>query len=521
MAVAPTQEPVRVAGELRIAVRDDIRTLNPYVAQNSSEQFAMSLLYDTLLDQEADGTLRPNLAEGWELARDGSSATFWLNPQARWHDGQSVAAEDVAFSFTFAARHQLPGLAQVITIVDRVEAITPSEVRFTLVALRADALRLLGTQLRIVPARLWDEVDDPLAYPNLDGPIGSGPFLFVAHTPEEQLVLRNARGHHVGYGVDTLVLEILRNDDAGLEALVEGTVDALGWDAAPAIVRAVLDNPDAYGTIRVAEAPSQQLVALLLNLRRAPYDNQALRCALAKALDVQAIIAQVAIGWGDTATAGLFAPNSPWLNPDIAPITVDQPQATKELDAAGFLDRDGDGLREGSDGSPMRIAIACPELPAPTRVAELAAANWQAVGIATEVVAIAQDAIVPTLVRAEFDVVVQTMPTSGPETLYSYFHRSRGVLNNGRVTGLNYSGYANPECDDLIRDCQQELDPSQRQALLNQLQEILAVDLPLIPLYYPDVLSLYRDDRFQGWSAQPDVGLLSRATIANLTVSAD
>jgi len=82
--------------------------------------------------------------------------------------------------------------------------------------------------------------------------------------------------------------------------------------------------------------------------------------------------------------------------------------------------------------------------------------------------------------------------------------------------GLNYSGYASARYDELAAASLEEFDTDRRRKLLSDLQAELAADLPLIPLYVPRTLNLYRDDRFVGWSGQPGSGLLSRATIASL-----
>jgi peptide/nickel transport system substrate-binding protein len=518
----PTSAPVRVAGELRLAVREDVKTLNPYLAANTSEEFVASLLYDTLLDDDSRGSFRPNLAERWELAADGINLTFWLNPQARWHNGQPVTAEDVVFSFHLVRQKQFPGLVRIVALIDRGEAISPREVKFTLLTRRADAVRLLGTQLRIVPADPWQTVEDPLHYANWDNPVGSGPFLFVRRIEGEQLVFRNARTHHhMGSSVDALVVEILRNEDRALQALKDGELDALGWDVAPSVAHDVQDRPDTYVGIKLAEAPGLRTHTLLFNLRKAPYDNRAFRQALAHALNTQAVVDEVLMGFGDVATAGLIPAASPWRNTNIPPIAFDPQQAMEKLGAAGFLDRDGDGLRENPDGSALRIPIACTDLPTPLRVAELIAASWEAVGIAAEVSSMAQDLVMPALMEAQFDVILHNISLNEPEMAHFYFHTSRGVLNNGYVPGLNYGGYANPEYDDVATASQKELDPAKRQEMLHQLQEILAMDLPQIPLYHPRVLNLYRDDHFAGWSTEPGIGLLSRTSIANLTISMD
>ena len=187
-----------------------------------------------------------------------------------------------------------------------------------------------------------------------------------------------------------------------------------------------------------------------------------------------------------------------------------------KLDAAGFRDRDGDGLRENPDGSALLIPISCVDLPVPLDVAELVAVNLQAVGLSTEVSAIAQDEWMPILMQAQFDVVMYSISLGEPEMTFFHFHSSRGALNEGHVSGFNYGGYANPEFDEITAAAQKEQNPVKRQELLYQLQDILATDLPQIPLYSPHVLSLFRSDRFTRWQAQPGLGLLHRTMVTNL-----
>jgi len=513
----PTRTPPPVAGELRLAVREDIKTLNPYLVANASEGFVVSLLYDTLLDSDSHGELEPNLAERWELTPDSLNLTLWRNPLARWHDDQPVTADDVVFSFDLVGQQEFPGLARLVALVDRVEATSPREVRFVLLAAQANAVRLLTTQLRIVPAHVWKNVPDALTYTNRDEPVGSGPFRLVEFVQEERVVLRNIRTHHCTRSrAETIFVQIVRDEDRALQALKDDELDAIGWDIAPSLARDVLDAADDYVGIQVAQSPGVDTHTLLLNLRKAPYDNPTFRQALAQAIDAEVIVETVFLRFGDVARASLFPATSPWRNANIPPIAFNPEEAMSKLDAAGFRDRDGDGLRENPDGSALRIPISCVELPVPLDVAELVAVNLQAVGLSTEVSAIAQDEWMPMLMQAQFDVVLYNISLSEPEMTFFHFHSSRGALNEGHVSGFNYGGYANPEFDEITAAAQKEQNPVKRQELLYQLQDILATDLPQIPLYSPHVLNLFRSDRFTRWQAQPGLGLLHRTMVANL-----
>jgi peptide/nickel transport system substrate-binding protein len=513
----PTATSLPVLGELRLAVREDIKTLNPYRLTNDSEAFVVSLVYDTLLSSDSEGQLAPGLAERWDLTPDGVNLTFWLNPQARWHHGQPVTAADVLFSFEFVREQQFPGLARLMALVDRVEALSPDEVKFTLLGRQADAARLLGTQWVILPSVVWENVDDPLIYTNLDNPIGSGPYAFEQFVAEERVVLRNTAAHYQTQPrAATIVVTILRDEDRALQALRDGELDAIGWDVEPALARRVLDNPEEYAGIRVAEAPGVETWTLLLNLRRAPYDSPAIRQALAQGVDREAIIEAVLNGFGDVAAPGLFPTASVWRNKDIEPIPFDPQAAVAQLEFAGFDDVDGDGLREKTDGSALRMPIACVELPVPLQVAERVAADLRALGLSSEVTAIPQDEWIPTLMQAQFDVALYSIPVNGPEMLFFYLHSSRGTRNGDHTSGLNYGGYANPQFDEMASASLQELDPLQRQELVYRMQEILAVDLPHIPLYCPRMLNLFRTERFTRWQMQPGSGLLNRATVGDL-----
>ena len=514
----PTATPVRVAGELHLAVREDIETLNPYLVSNASEEFVISLVFDTLLDCDMGGSLVPNLAQGWELADDGVTLVFRLNTQARWHNGEPVTVEDVLFSFELVLREQLPGMARIAALIDRVEAPTAQEIKFVLLTRRADAVRLLGTQVRIVPSDLWEDVGDPLSYANLDYPVGSGPFSVLGPIEGNPGVLVNTKTHHCTKPmISSLVLEILHDEDEALQMLERGELDALGWDVPVELARAVNDDQETHADIVLIDCPGISTHTVLLNLRKAPYDSVAFREALAQAVDAAAIIDQVLMGFGDAALPSLSPPASPWRDEEITPIAYDPRQAMERLEAAGFRDRDGDGLRENPDGSGLVVSFVCSDLPVSMRVAELVATNWETVGISTEVTAVEQDLVVPTLVQAQFDAILHSISLGDAEMDFFHFHSSRGVIKQGRVFGLNYGGYANPDFDEIVSVSLGEQDLAARRDLLHQVQDILARDVPQIPLYVPRVVNLYRSDRFVGWSAEPGVGVLNRRCVANLS----
>jgi ABC-type oligopeptide transport system substrate-binding subunit len=142
--------------------------------------------------------------------------------------------------------------------------------------------------------------------------------------------------------------------------------------------------------------------------------------------------------------------------------------------------------------------------------------NLMAVGISSTVTAVPQDKWVPTLLQAQFEAALHEIDFADPAAVLAAFQTARGVLKDGRISGLNYGGYASPEFDELAAAAQRARDATARRDLLYQLQAVLAADLPQIPLYSPRLLSLFREERFGGWTAQPGIGLLHRRTVLGL-----
>jgi peptide/nickel transport system substrate-binding protein len=407
--------------------------------------------------------------------------------------------------------------------VDRVEAIHLHEVKLALIAPRSDAVRLLTTQVPILPEAVWRGAEHPLRVSNLENPIGSGPFRLVAFLPGERVILENTGNHHsLRPSVQSVVVEIVRDEDRALEMLQNAELDGIGWSIAPHLVRSVLDDPETYAGIRVAQAPDLVVQTLLLNLRKTPYDDPAFRRAIALAINVEDMVERVLLGLGGTASAGLFLETSPWRDANIAPLAHEPDEAERLLEAAGFRDSNGDGLREEPEGNGLQAAVACMDLPVPLQIAELVAGYLKAIGIDSHVDPVAQDAWMPTLMQARFGIALHAIAVTGSETALLHFGSSHGALDDERVSGQNFGGYASPQFDEAATAAVAEPEPTAQWELAGQIQNILAADLPQIALYTPRVLSLFRSDHFTGWRTMPGHGLLHRATVSSLTpVTAD
>jgi len=507
-----------VSGELHLAVRENIHSLNPFATTNESEAYVAGMIYDTLLTYEPGTGFAPNLAERWELTGEGRSVTVWLDPRARWHDGTVVSAADVVFTFGLIRAGTLPGWAPIAAALSRVEAISPVEVQLTLLDTREEIVRQVCTRVPIVPAALWQAVPNPAALVNLERPVGSGPFILESYVEAERLVLRNTQIHPArGSTLATLVIDIIRDETAALQALNEGKVDALGWDALPAMVADVRDHADKYPGLRWTAAAGGRQRVILFNLRLAPCDDLRLRAALREAVDVASIIKQAVYGLAEPATGDPFAPSSEWHDPTLPAPSYNPQAAIEALEVAGYRDGNGDGIRERPDGSALLIPISCAKVDTEQKIASLIVAGWKAVGIAAKVVTVAPEQILPALMTGSFQAVLTDLDLVEQSDVYDYFHSSQGEMRGGRTVGRNYGGYASATFDRTAELLLEATEDQQRLSLTRQAQRELAEQVPWLPLFSPYVLSLHSETRFAGWVPVPGVGLLDRRAIAGLT----
>ena len=221
------------------------------------------------------------------------------------------------------------------------------------------------------------------------------------------------------------------------------------------------------------------------------------RKALAFATDKQQIIDVALLGLGVPGLGLVVDSMGEWYNGELMDYAYDPEAANALLDEAGYLDTNGDGVREMPDGSrDLRFRFYWPNdvIEAP-RVAELLSQMWGDIGVGLELQALDPDALTsvccPTF---DFDIILWGWRSDpDPSFLLS-------VLTTDEIsTGTSETGYANPEYDELFRAQATELDPVARKEIVWEMQDIMLRDLPYIIPYYQQEVQAYRTDRFTGW----------------------
>ncbi|MCY1351353.1 Oligopeptide-binding protein AppA [compost metagenome] len=219
-------------GTLRLASYGGFDSLNPFIPKGNVEG-RVGLVYDTLTYHSPDEPFTEYglLAEKIEKAPDNGSVRFYLNPGARFHDGQPVTADDVKFTFEMMMQHGDPMYRNYYADVAQVVVESPQKVRFDFKHQGNRELPLILGQLQIIPKHWWAERD--FTKTSLEPPLGSGPYKVASLESGRSIRYERVkdwwgkdlpvnRGQN---NFDAIVIDYYRDMSVALEAFKGGQFD--------------------------------------------------------------------------------------------------------------------------------------------------------------------------------------------------------------------------------------------------------------------------------------------------------
>ncbi len=527
-AANSTNAPTEPAA-LRIGWPGSPDTLNPGTGILAEAYTIYALVYDTIFNLEFDGTFSLGIAESYTTSDDGTVWTFKIRQGVKFHDGQSLTAQDVAFSLNLYKAHEdFPYLNFYTLYFESIEAPDDTTVILTL----TEAIPNLESQLLalyILPAHLWSQYSEGSAAAEFENAemIGSGPFKLEEYKQNEFVhLIANPDHFQNAPKVDEIIFQTFGNEDALVQALQTGQVDMI--NELPNTAVPVLGRADNVQVVTGAPlSPSvRDIIINQLDPANCPPDvgqctghpalrDRTVRLALAHATDKQNIIDVAMLGLAKPGLTLVASGQAYWYNDTIQDYVFDIATANQLLDEAGYQDSDGDGVREMPDGSrPLTFRLQwANDIPEAPRIAELLGQTWSQIGIKTEPQAVDPDALTAACCPA-FDVDIMIWGWSwGPDP-----NDPLGVLRSDQIpTGSSETGYANPAYDALYDQQAVELDKEKRKAIVFQMQQLLFDDVVYIIPYYQDKVQAFRTDRFTGWiTDQPTLELESMKSLTTV-----
>ncbi|MDA1097746.1 MAG: extracellular solute-binding protein [Proteobacteria bacterium] len=284
-------------GLVRLEAQGTYDTLNGFTIKGSAAA-GLGLIYDTLLESARDEAFAEYglLVESVAVAADLSSVTFNLRPQARWHDGKPVTADDVAFSLDLLKSTGAPFYRFYYANVDKAEVLSPHKVRFIFKGQTNRELPLIVGQLPVLPKHYWQDKD--FATTTLEPPLGSGPYRIGKIDPGRSITYervadywgRDLSVNKGRYNFDNLRFEYYRDPTVALEAFKANAFDfrqentAKVW-ATQYEFPAIKNNQVIKKTLANGNPTGMQSFAF--NIRRDKFQNRQVRQALALTFDFE------------------------------------------------------------------------------------------------------------------------------------------------------------------------------------------------------------------------------------------
>lgn len=462
-------------------------------------QRIMSNILQNLLTVDDEGAYVPQLAEsvpsGADVRGDPLRVTFRLRPEARWSDGRPVTSADVVFTWRTMTD---PG-NQVASSAgwDEIAAVTPGRTAaggrcpratcFT-VAFRGDYapwrdVFSVSSGYFVLPRHVLRGEDFNTAW-NSGGVVGSGPFTLEDYQPRVRAVLARDPDYwgagRAGGGpfLDRIVIDFHDSPAAALAALREGEAQMASPPPDPALIA----RARAVEGVEVQAVPSLFFEHIALNTSAGPLTDPRVRQALAMAIDRSQIV-QVLLEGTVPVLQSTLRPQQAGYVPAFERYAHDPAGAAALLEDAGWSREEG-GVFE-KDGQPLEIGLTVPsESELRRTTARLIAEQAAAAGIRVVPRPQSSDRLYgDTLGSGAFDAAM--FASGGPvdPSLTALLSSSEIPAEENAFAGQNVYRWSDAEADRLMRRSDRQVDDAARAADLARLQEVIAEQVPLIPLY--------------------------------------
>ena len=452
----------------------------------------------------AGGEMIPRLATELTYAEDLQSVTYTLRNEVTWSDGESFDADDVIFTYQLIKNFpELDRLGLWANTLDDVVKMDSHAVRFELKAPDVTAQWLIADQV-IVPEHQWARVDDPVAFTN-PNPVGTGPFTEITlFTPEVYEQCRNPYYWEPDKPyIDCLRMPRFKSNDELLAALIAGDVDWAGHFIPSIEDTFVRHNPKNYHYW----FPPNNNICLFLNTPKAPFSDITLRRALSMAIDRDTLVEIATYGYATVSRypTGLGEIYKDWYTPEVnasvGKLGTYAPLAAQNLlDQAGYVDKDGDGFREQPEGSALHIKIAVIQGWTDWETAaRMIVEYFKEVGIESSIEVSEYSPWFKNLQAGHYDTAI------GWSEVYqspwrTYYDLLSSSLMQEQAEGNSWSRWSSRKTDDLLAAYVKTKDPVEQRNIIGELQQIVAENVPFIPLFSNPSWYEYNNSRFIGWA---------------------
>ena len=431
--------------------------------------FAIDKIFEPLVMFDKDGNISDYLAESHEISDDGLTYTFKLRDGLKFSDGTDVTAEDVKFSFE---RHmEIGGALPLEADIKSIEAADDKTVVITLgTAYTPFISEIANFSNGIIPKDFGGRTEEEF----FKAPVGTGPFKVVSWDPTGDMTFERNEYYWQGEPtVSKLIYKLVEDDNQAINQLKTGEVDAVE-DMSFAAAEEVAGG-DETDTIT---GNGWNVEELFFNTLDEHFSDVHVRRALAMAIDREALTASQTYGYGVTANTVLPAAIRYCTTDTVNALKPDADAAKEELKKSAY-----------PDGFDTSISIASGNN---TRLqeAQIIQAAGQSIGInitidQKEIAAFRED-----FKSLNYSMMINSATADYPDanSIFAFQVDPEGFSK------CYWTSYTNDEAVELLHEGQTVPDGDERAEVYEKLQQLLADEVPYLPLYYPEVVIGVRSD---------------------------
>jgi peptide/nickel transport system substrate-binding protein len=473
------QTPMR-GGTLRIGWIPDAKTLDPHFSVQFSERYALYLIFNTLVGLDKGFNVVPELARAWQVSPDGKRVTFQLQRGVKFHDGTDFTADVVKWNVERILDPQAksPQRSQLEPAVAAVTVVDPATVAFELKKPFAPLLAALAERPGFIvsPAAVKQAGADFGRRP-----VGTGPFRFVEWVADSQMTLERfpdywdkGKPH-----LDKVVFRIVPDPTVRLTMVRTGEVD-ITTDVDAKDVPALQGD----GNLRVSEMrPAARWTALQWHVDEPPFNNKALRQAIALGIDRAELKTVLLQGFGEPAR-GPVVPGLWWFDANLKGFGHDVELARKKLAEAGHPNG-------------FRHKFVVENTPQWIRQAELLQGQLRKINVTMDFEPVnTADAYALIVQRKTNWTHTRWTQRADPSGLLSILFHSKGFANS--------TGYSNPRVDELLDRAAAIYEPERRKPLYHEAERLIVDDVPYVFLNYTAEFAVMTR-KVQNWGWIPDL----------------
>lgn len=468
-------------GELSYGLATSPDTLDPHTSRLAVSIRVMRTLYDNLVVQLPDNTIKPWLATEWTISPDGKSYTFKLRQDVTFHDGTPFNAEAVKYNFdrVIDPKTKATNALALIQPYQSSEVLDEYTIKVNLEKPSASFLSNLSQGfLGIISPAAAKESGDQFG----KAPVGTGAFKFVNWKENADIQLEKNADYAWGSDLtankeqaylDKLTFNIIPEEATRIGSVQSGQVLA-AETIPPQNSLSMKNDPN----LQVLQTNTQGLpYTLFFNQRNEPWDNVNARKAIQLAIDVDAIVKTLYLGTYERA----WSPLSPGMlgydaslengvKPDLA-------EANKLFDELGYV-KGADGIRE-KDGKKLTLKYVdgSPNREKRNDIALMVQQQLKEVGVDVQI-ELTQDIPTVVYVNTDYDIHGNSQVNSDPDALRPIY------LSLDPNSALpNLPGQTNPELDKLLEEGSLEQDPAKREEIYKKVQQHIIDHAIIIPIY--------------------------------------